>query len=158
MKKRFVGIGVATALTMSLGTAGLAFGATTITQDAKTGTMTVAKDIPVAYTITIPDTTTPVGFDVPNEVSVSGCVLPIGKTLELTATDLAATSDNTNDKTPYAITTGATGEKVLVVPQTEGATKTSRFTFAFKDPAPTAAAKYTATVTFTASLVDTTAA
>lgn len=59
MKKRFVGIGVATALTMSLGTAGLAFGAN-ITQDdsSKVATVSASQNFPETYTVTIPEAIT----------------------------------------------------------------------------------------------------
>lgn len=149
MKKKIMGLGVSAALAMSMCPVGMALAAPSeVTPEASTATMTVEKSIPTAYTITIPEKAT-VGTEV--EVTAAGCVLPIGQSLTLTASDLTAKSSNDKDAATYALTTGVANEKVLIVAQGTDS-GSGKFTFAFDGTEPTAAATYTAMVTFTASV------
>ena len=150
MKKRFVGIGVATALTMSLGTAGLAFGAN-ITQgdvadDAPSSSnISVSYTEPTSFTVSIPAT---VELGTAAEVTLSsGYKLPSAKSLIISATAGEFSNGGSESKLD-TFTPTKTGEELTVLPGSENTTsKKATFTFA-KPSTAKFADTYTGAITF----------
>ena len=158
MKKRFVGIGVATALTMSLGTAGLAFGVTTINgTDNDLSTAYVSSPLEVIYTapaeyvITIP---TEISLDTPAVATLkSGYVLPSGKSLKIEVTDLTELSNGKTDALASTLGITTTNKSLTVNAADDNATDKSLSTTFTKSGTAKFADKYTGSVTYEVSLV-----
>lgn len=150
MKKRFVGIGVATALTMSLGTAGLAFGVN-ITPERGIGApviLEVTYDAPASYTITIPDTVT---LGTPADVTVAAnYVLPSTKKFTISAEAGEFSNGNTTNADTFTPGMEAGTGTPLVIAGTDTDKSTEKkFSVTYKKPDSTKYADtYTGRVTF----------
>lgn len=157
MKKRFVGIGVATALTMSLGTAGLAFGAAPRDITEVNGTTevstTVEEVIPMSYTVTIPEKFT-IGTE--QNITVSKCILPKGKSLTIsTAAFMAKGLIDSTERSVSATSVTVTADEGIAI--TDSLARAVTFSWADMQNRPKYADTYTGTATFTASVADTVA-